>query len=189
MKSARSFKEYFEDSFNQLEDQSKAKKLSEEFFSDFIHYTPIKLELLESYLNAGQIDHFYQSLVDLKYLVEFSDNLSRYWYLLRAYSGALSKLKTDPTAKASKKLYSYYFGKYGDRRMLRDEHWFEKHRWAFLDELHAIYNDSELDYFIGKYQRILAENFKIYDSFLRAFIVDLKSLQPTTEEVKKLNND
>ncbi len=189
MKSALSFKQHYEDFFSKSEEPSNSQKLTEEFFADFVHYTPLKLELLESYIKSGQIDLFYQSLVDLKYLVEFSDNFNRYWYMLRAYSGALSKLKIDPTAKASKSLYSYYFGKYGDRRMLRTEHWFEKNRWKFLDELQPIYNDSELLYFIHKYEKILLEHFKIYESFILAFIVDLKSLRPIVEEVNKMNKN
>ena len=85
-KSALLFKEFYEASFNKEADQSVSQKNVEEFIADFIHYTPIKLELLESYLKVGKIDFFYNSLNDLKYLVEFSDDLNRYWYLLRAYS-------------------------------------------------------------------------------------------------------
>jgi hypothetical protein len=187
MKSAQSFKDYYESSFKKEEDQAMAQKLSDEFFADFIHYTPIKLELLESYISAGQIDNFYNSLADLKYLVEFSDHFNRYWYLLRAYSGALSKLKADQSVKGSKKLYSYYFAKYGDRRILRKEHWFEKKRWEFLDELQTIFSEAELKFFMLKYQRSLAENFKIYESYVMVFITDLKKIQKTSEVVKKIN--
>jgi len=55
MNSARSFKEFHEESFMRSEDQLKAKKLSEEFIADFIHYTPIQIELLELYLNAVKL--------------------------------------------------------------------------------------------------------------------------------------
>ena len=188
-KSALLFKEFYEASFNKEADQSISQKHVEEFIADFIHYTPIKLELLESYLKVGKIDFFYNSLNDLKYLIEFSDNLSRYWFLLRAYSGALAKLKADQSAKGAKRLYSYYFEKYGDRRTIRNEHWFEKKRWEFLDELHAIYSESELETFILKYQRILTESMEIYVSFLIAFINDLKQLQPSDAVVKKFNTD
>lgn len=177
MNSAKPFKEFFDASFKNEDDQLGALKLSQEFISDFIHYTPIKLELFESYLSGGHIDLFYKSLSDLKYLVEFSDNLNRYWYLLRGYSGALAKLKEDQTVKGSKRLYSYYFEKYGDRRILRNEHWFEKKRWEFLDELQGIYTEEELGNFILKYQQILAENLKNYMSFLMLFIKDLKDIQ------------
>jgi len=185
MNKASSFKEYFEDSFKDEHDQVGALKLSHDFFADFIHYTPIELELFESYLSGGHIDLFYKSLSDLKYLVEFSDNLNRYWFLLRGYSGALAKLKADQSVKGSKKLYSYYFDRYGDRRNLRNEHWFEKKRWEFLDELQAIYTEEELGYFILKYQQILSDNLKCYTSFLMDFIKALKELQPELMSAQK----
>jgi hypothetical protein len=188
-KSAISFKEFYEASFLKETDQSMSQKNVDDFVADFIYYTPIKLELLESYLRAGNIDFFYNSLTDLKYLVEFSDNLNRYWYLIRAYSGALSKLKANQSVKGAKKLYSYYFEKYGDRRTIRNEHWFEKKRWEFLDELHAIYSEDELEAFILKYQRILFDSLEIYMSFVMAFINDLKRLQTSATQVKKLSAD
>ncbi len=184
-KIALSFKNYFEESLKK-EDQSVSEKLASEFFADFIHYTPIKLELLDSYLKAGRIDYFYQSLSDFKYLIEFSDNLNRYWYLLRAYSTALSKLEADQSVKNAKKLYSHYFEIYGDRRMLRSEHWFEKKRWEFLDELQLINREDELSDFICKYQQILCENFKIYESFVIALVVDLIKLQALSKPAKSL---
>lgn len=189
-KSAKSFKAFYEASFKAAEN-AMAQKLSNEFINDFIYYTPIKLEILQSYLKVGQIDTFYNSLGDLKYLIEFSDNLNRYWYLLRGYSGAIAKLKDNRTVKGSKRLYGYYFEKYGDRRQLRDEHWFEKKRWEFLDELNAIFNEDELEIFVLKYQRILSESFEIYVSFLMIFINDLKKLQPSTSSIpseRKLNH-
>ena len=97
-----SFKNYFEESFSK-KDQSVSEKLAKEFFADVIHHTPIKLELLDSHLKAGRIDYFYQLLSDFKYLVEFSDSLNRYWYLLRAYSTALSKLIADHSVQRREK--------------------------------------------------------------------------------------
>lgn len=185
MKTAMSFKEFFEASFENEEDHIRAQKLSKEFFADFINYTPIELELLESYLAAGHIDLFYLSLSDLKYLIEFSDNFNRYWHLLRGYSGALSKLKVNQTVKGSKKLYVYYFSRYGDRRILRNEHWLEKKRWEFLDELQVIYTEEELAKFMHKYQQILSENLEIYVAFLMVFVNDLKNLQKVTVPVQK----
>jgi len=185
MNSARSFIEYYETSFKSEVNEVVARKLSADFFADFIYFTPNKLDLLESYLKAGQIDSFYKSLADLKYLVEFSDNFNRYWYLLRAYSGALSKLKANFTVKGTKKLYSYYFDRYGDRRIIRHEHWFETKRWEFLDELQAIYTVDELKYFILKYQRILLENLTIYSSFVKVFILDLKKDQTYVENIPR----
>jgi hypothetical protein len=182
MNSASSFKEFYEASFLKGENQAEAQKMAAEFFTDFIHYTPLKLEMLESYLSGGHIDSFYRSLADLKYLIEFSDNLSRYWHLLRGYSGALSKLKADFSVKGAKYLYTYYFGKYGDRRFLRNEHWFEKKRWEFLDELQNIYSEDDLRQFFFKYQQVLAENLKIYTSFMMLFIKDIE-----TQEVSHIS--
>ena len=187
-KSAHLFKIYYEDSFSK-KDQLARQDLVSEFFNDFIRCTPIKLDLLNSYIKTGRIDCFYQSIIDLKYLVEFSDDINRYWYLLRAYSGALSKLKANQSVKESKKLYSYYFERYGDRRALRNEHWFEKKRWEFLDELQLIYREDELSDFIEKYQRVLSENLNIYASFIIAFISDLKKLLPLHTKNVKLKTD
>lgn len=189
MNSARSFIEYYEASFKAEAGIEKSRQLTDQLCSDFIIYTPVTLELLETYLNAGQIEYFYKSLTDLKYLIEFSDNFSRYWHLLRAYSGALSKLKTDRSVKNSKKIYYYYFARYGDRRILRNEHWFEAKRWEFLDELQTIYTEDELEIFILKYQQILSENLKIYVSFLMAFMIDLKNIyKPDSVVTKKINS-
>ena len=185
MKTARSFKEFLDATFKNVEDQVSAHKISQEYFDDFVNYTPIELELLESYLAAGHLDLFYLSLADLKYLIEFSDNFNRYWHLLRGYSGALFKLKDNQTVKGSKKIYSYYYGRYGDRRMLRNEHWFEKKRWEFLDELQVIYTEEELAVFMYKYQQILSENLEIYLSFMKVFVNDLKNLLKATAPLQK----
>lgn len=180
-----SFKNYFEEAFSR-KDQLVSEKLAKEFFTDVIFNTPIKLELLDTYLKAGHVNYFYQTLSDLKYLVEFSDSLNRYWYLLRAYSSALSKLNADHSVKSAKKLYSHYFEIYGDRRMLRKEHWFEKKRWEFLDELQLINRADELEGFISKYLQVLSENLKIYASFIMAFIDDLKKLLVSRKSVRQL---
>lgn len=177
MNSASSFKEFYESSFLKGENPNQAQKLAEEFFADFVQNTPLKLEMLEYYLSGGQIDRLYILLPDLKYLIEFSDDLNRYWHLLRAYSGALSKLESDLSVKVAKNLYAYYFSKYGDRRFLRNEHWFEKKRWEFLDEIQNIYSEDQLKQFFLHYQRILAENLKIYVSFSMLFIKDFEALK------------
>lgn len=174
--SVQSFKEFYETSFLK-ESPENANKLASEFFRNFILSVPRKIDLLESYVKSGRMADFYNLLSDLKYLIEYSDDLCRYWYFMRGYSGALAKLKADKTVKGAKKLYVYYFDKYGDRRTIKDEHWFEKKRWEFLDELQSIYSDYELDLFIEKYTFQLIENFEIYCSFLRAFVNDLKRYQ------------
>lgn len=168
--SAKMFKEFYLASFSKDAGGLDSQRLSDEFIANFISTTPVKLQKLQSYLNEGKIEDFYNSLPDLKLLVEFSDYLNRYWYLLRGYSGALAKLKANPTVKGTKRLLSYYFEKYGDRRILRNEHWFEKKRWEFLDELNDLYNDVEIELFLVKYQRILSDNFEIYSSFVSTFI-------------------
>lgn len=175
MNSAKSFKEYYEASFFIGQDKEEARKLAEEFFINFIHDTTLKVELLEGYLSKGDIGLFYSTLTELKYLIEFSDNLSRYWHLLRGYSGALSKLKGEMTVKGAKKLHAYYFSKYGDRRFLREEHWFERKRWEFLDELQNIYFEDDLRNFVMRYEQVLSDNMKIYASFIMMFIIDLET--------------
>lgn len=177
--SAQSFKQFYEASLIGEEGSEQLKKLSE-VLADFISYTPAKLDLLQSYLDAGQFDLFYQSIADLKYLIEFSDEISRYWYVLRGYSGALAKLKADFTVKGSKRIYSYYFSRYGDRRMLRNEHWFEKKRWEFLDELNAVFSENELDLFLEKYHDVLDGDLKIYISFVLLFVHDVKEILEET---------
>jgi hypothetical protein len=174
--SVQSFKDYHE-AFFMNENPGKAKELASEFFRGFILSMSEKTVLLETFLNQRKIDDFYNLLSDFKFLVEYSDEISRYWYFLRAYSGALAKLNSDRSVKGAKKLYSYYFEKYGDRRTIRDEHWFEKKRWEFLDELYGIFNEYELEAFIKKFQNILTENFATYSSLLLTFVFDLKGLQ------------
>jgi hypothetical protein len=184
MNTARYFIEFYEASFRKESDPENAKKLMEEFLVDFIYFTPIKLELLGSYISAGQITLFYKSLLDLKYLIEFSDNINRYWHALRGYSETLAKLKEDPSVKNSKRLYCCYFDKYGDRRAIRNEHWFEKKRWEFLDELNTIFSEIELQKFIMKYLQVLEGNFEIYKSFMMVFINELQKLQSVSSNQK-----
>jgi hypothetical protein len=104
---------------------------------------------------------------------------------LRAYSGALSKLKANQTVKSSKKIYYYYFARYGDRRFLRNEHWFEEKRWEFLDELQSIYTEDALENFIFNYQCTLAQSLKIYVSILSEFINDLKTIHALSSVLAK----
>ncbi|MDO9613308.1 MAG: hypothetical protein Q7J86_02130, partial [Bacteroidota bacterium] len=100
------------------------------------------------------------------------------------------KLKNDLSVKGAKNLYAYYFSKYGDRRFLRNEHWFEKKRWEFLDEIQNIYSEDQLRQFVIHYKRITMENMTIYTSFLMLFIKDLENLNmpqitiPSIDKVK-----
>ena len=184
MNTALSFKEFFEASFQLENDSNTATLRSDEFFTDVIHNTPIKLEILESYLLVGNFHLFYKTLTDFKYLIEFSDNLSRYWHLLRGYSEAMGRLKADQSVKGSKRLYFEYFEKYGDRRSLRDEYWYENKRWEFLDELLNIYCEEDLRIFIMKYQHRMIENLKTYESFIVLFVKDLKKIQSASSGQK-----
>ncbi len=184
MNTAQSFKEFFDASFQVENDQHIAAMHSDEFFTEVIRSTPVKLEILESYLLVGNFDLFYKTLTDFKYLIEFSDNLSRYWHLLRGYSEAMGRLKADLSVKGSKRLYFEYFEKYGDRRSLRDEYWFENKRWEFLDELLNIYYEEDLRIFIMKYHHRMIENLKTYESFIVLFVKDLKKIQSASLKQK-----
>jgi hypothetical protein len=182
MNTARSFIEFYEASFRNDYNPEKAKILMDKFFSDFIHFTPMKIELLGSYLAEGKITLFYRSLIELKFLIEYTDNLNRYWHMLRGYSEALAKLKENQTVKNSKRLNYLYFEKYGDRRTIRNEHWFEKRRWEFLDELNLVYTEIELQIFIWKYLKVLEENFEIYKSYMLLFVDDMHKIQSVTKK-------
>lgn len=173
--SVKSFKQFYDTSFSLGTDADQAKKMSGEAIADFIYYIPEKLDLLESYQEAGQFELLYQTVADLKFLIEFSNEISRYWYVVRGYSGALAKLKADQTVKGSKRVYGYYFDRYGDRRMLREEHWFEKKRWEFLDELNSIFSESELDRFMLKYTRILSDDLHVFITNVMLFVIELKN--------------
>jgi hypothetical protein len=164
MDTSKVFIEFFESSYQREYKGDIQLPSATKFFAEFVNDTPLKLEKLEDYLNKGQVDQFYQLLIELKYLVEFSDDLNRYWHVLRAYSEGLMKLKADLTAKGSKRLYTYYFDKYGDRRSIRHEHWFENKRWEFLDELQNLYSDDKLHLFVMKYEKVLLDDFRIFVS-------------------------
>jgi len=182
--SVQEFKDYYEASIH-VENPETAQQRVSEFFRKFVLSTKRETVLLESYLKSGNIVKSYELLAKFKYLIEYSDDLSRYWHLMRGYSGALAKLNTDKSVKGAKRLYAYYFEKYGDRRILKEEHWFERKRWEFLDELESIFTEYEIETFAKKYQRVLIENFEIYSSFLTAFILDLKRLQGSGIPEKK----
>jgi hypothetical protein len=153
--------------------------------ADFIAVTNGRLESLKNLLEERKLNEFYFALPEFRYLAEYSNDLSRYWYLMRGYSGALSKLAYDKNVKGAKKLYTYYFEKYGDRRIIRKEHWFEKKRWEFLDDMQDVFNEYELEIFFRKYTMALDETFKTYSSFLKRFINDLRRLENSAVEAKE----
>ena len=181
MKAAESFVSYFESSYTVGKDLTIVSNLSDEFFCDFIRLTPLSMDKLQDYLGSSQWGKFHLKLNDLKYLCEYSDNLSRYWYILRGYSSALEKISDKPTVKNTKQVYVYYYNRYGDRRILKDEHWFEKLRWEFLDEIPKIYLEAELNNFIVKYHQAVQILLNEYRKDLENFIREVQFL------VKKKN--
>lgn len=151
-------------------DQAELDQITTGLLKGFVGSTKQKFELLGSHLKDDRIVDFYNLLPEFKCFVEYSDELNRYYYLLRGYSGALAKLKERTSVKEAKRIYAYYFGKYGDRRLIVNEHWLEKKRWEFLDELQGIYSEFELSLFIEKFQYILKVNFRTYKHFLFGFL-------------------
>lgn len=149
---SKAFVEYLHRIYADETNIERGEKLANAFLCDFVVYTPQKLQLIGSFALAGNFYAAYHSLPDLKILNAFSDELHRYWLLLRAYSGALTRLRENYSVTGAKNLYVYYFGKYGQRRVHRIDHWFEKQRWEFLDELAAIFTESDLDHFLAKYR-------------------------------------
>lgn len=175
MKSVTLFKEFHKANFTSENSTTNSDSFFHEYIADFVEYIPLKMSILNSYIEERKIDYFYNSIADLKYLIEFSEDFNKYWYILRAYSSTISKLMVNPNIKNSKKIYNHYFSKYGDRRALREENAFEKKRWEFLDELNTINTEQELQVFINKYNKVLAENWITYSSFIYHFIHELKN--------------
>lgn len=170
MKSVALFRAFHKANFLTENNLANADYLANEYVDDFIEFMPLKIKILNSYIEEGKIDYFYNSLADLKYLIEFSEDFNKYWFILRAYSSTIAKLMKNQSLKNSKKLYYHYYSVYGDRRGLRDVNSFEFKRWEFLDELNIINTEQELQTFISKYILVLNENWKIYSSFINLFI-------------------
>jgi hypothetical protein len=147
-----------------------------EFVNEFILQTPEVIDELETNLFKHQISDFYIKIKNLKYLCEYSEEFNRYWLLLRAISGGLKRLLDDPTQKHATDVYIYYYSNYGGRRKLKDENWFEGHRWEFLDKLAEIKNDDELNEFILGKIDLLSNYFQLYKKELEYFIIELKKL-------------
>ncbi len=128
------------------------------------------LATLQGYIDSMDMQSFYQKIEDLKYLIEYSDELNKNWYMIRAYSGALARLLEKKTAEHAIEVYSYYEQTYGGRRILKDENWFEQNRWEFLDELKSINSMEKLDSFVEKRTKKLNGFFLAYKSELLIFI-------------------
>jgi len=130
------------------------------------------LAKLQRYIECMDLQSFYQQIEELKYLIEYSDELNKNWYMIRAYSGALARLLEKKTPEHAIEVYTYYEQTYGGRRILRDENWFEQNRWEFLDELKSVSSLEKLDSFVEKRTKKLNGFFQAYKSELLIFIQD-----------------
>jgi hypothetical protein len=147
-----------------------------EFINEFIAHVPEVIDELETNLFKHQISDFYIKIKNLKYLCEYSEEFNRYWLLMRAISGGLKRLLDDPTQKHATDVYIYYYSNYGGRRKLKEESWFEGHRWEFLDRLAEIKNDDELNEFILEKIDVLTSYFDLYKKELEYFMGELKNI-------------
>lgn len=142
-------------------------------FSTMVNET---LTQLQWHIDKLEIEAFYKKIEPLKYLIEYSDELNKNWYLIRAYSGAISRLLISETLENAVAVYLYYENTYGGRRILRDENWFEQNRWDFLDELKAADSEEKLHKFIQKRTKKLNQYFQVYKSELLLFTEELIKL-------------
>jgi hypothetical protein len=175
MTPAERFYKYFNREYGYPKD-STGREFKNEFVEEFIKQIPDVIDELETNLIKHEIHEFYIKIKNLKYLCEFSEEFNRYWLLLRSVSGGLNRLLEDPTVDHVSDVYIYYFSRYGGRRKLRDENWFESHRWGFLDKLAHISNDDELNDFILEKIDDLTNYFEFYRKELQSFIFELKKL-------------
>ncbi|WP_423127345.1 hypothetical protein [Gaoshiqia sp. Z1-71] len=146
------------------------------FINEFLIYVPEILDELQQYIDSSQLHNFYIKLNNLKFLVEYADDLNRYWFVLRAYSGGLRKLMEEKTVRHSLDVYLYYYLKYGKRRILKDENWFEHKRWEFLDQLTKVDDENELAAFINRMMESLDQYFQVYKNELLRFHSDVKKI-------------
>lgn len=128
------------------------------------------LSSMQQNLEKKNILAFYESLSELKFFIEYSDELNKNWYIIRAYSGALSRLNNGLSLENVSATAQYYEAKYGGRRVLRNESWFEQQRWDFLDELQTVDSVAALQKFLDKRTRKLIESFHVFKSELLIFL-------------------
>lgn len=131
------------------------------------------LTRLQERLDAKDIRTFYEWVGSLKFVIEYSDELNKNWYLIRAYSGALNRLLKEPTPETADLVCQYYEMKYGGRRILRHENLFEQQRWNFIDELKTIDNQASLDKFIAKRTKKLEQTYLAFQSEVLLFLKSL----------------
>ncbi|MCW0483564.1 hypothetical protein [Gaoshiqia sediminis] len=147
-----------------------------EFLSDFLVFVPEVLADLQDNIDHRQIAEFYKNLIHLKFMVEYADDLNRYWYLLRAYSGGLKRLMDKQTVQHAMEVYLYYHHRYGARRIFKQENWFENKRWQFLDRLIDVEDSKGLAIFFEQVTDELSENFQIYKNSLLRFHREVKKI-------------
>ncbi|MGQ8338276.1 hypothetical protein ACUNWD_17110 [Sunxiuqinia sp. A32] len=177
MNSARTFVNYFTSSYHLAKGvKKKGSTLRNEFLEEFVVYIPEIIEELEGCIQNNDVSTFYHKLNNLKFLCEYTDTINRYWYLLRAYSGGLMRLADCPNQQKAVEVYIYYYNKYGGRRILKDENWFENLRWKFLDQLIEVEDDKELYVLIDDTYLSLAKFFDIYKTELLNFLQSVKEI-------------
>lgn len=175
MDAAENFIKHFNKSYKKI--LGKQKSSEKNFFiSEFVDYIPEFMAEMQRDIDDRKISNFYIKLNNLKYLIEFSDELNKCWYILRAYSGGLKKLLETSTIEEAKKIHQYYVDRYGGRRVLKDENWFEEKRWAFLDQLKELKTNKSLNLFIEFYIEKLNEYFASYKKEILQFRNDIKRL-------------
>jgi len=176
MEEAVSFINYFRSSLDKkVEEPGFGENISKDFFCDFIQFTPTILYELDKYLEDKRIELFYNRLNDLKYLCVFNENLNLFWFSMRALSGTLFRLNSPGGLNNAKKLHSYYLEKYGDRKVLSNENWFENKRWIFLDSLEKITSEAELITLIENNCIVLKNFFDDYKFHLGRFIEEIRT--------------
>ncbi|RKD90573.1 hypothetical protein [Mangrovibacterium diazotrophicum] len=154
-------------------DQTNGNKQQNTGLIQFIASTKNSLDNLQSYLDNKQVAQFYQEIGELKFMIEYSDEVHKNWLLIRAYSGALARLSLEVSMKHASDVSSYYEIQYGRRRILKEESWFEQLRWEFLDELKTLDDDAKLTRFLNKQHKKLNSCFQVYKSELMLFLESL----------------
>ncbi|WP_163712253.1 hypothetical protein [Mangrovibacterium lignilyticum] len=178
MTQVESFLNDLNNSAKQLDDsdQSVGQKTSNETITRFTESTQKTLIQLQSYIDERKLDQFYKEIEELKFMIEYSDELNKNWLFIRAYSGALRFLLKDISVINAKDVFVYYEVRYGGRRILRNENWFEQIRWEFLDELQTANDQVKLSQFVSKRVKKLNDCFQVYKSELLLFIQSLQKL-------------